>query len=105
MAKWSGMIGFENQAETEPGVWEDCIVEKKYFGDFLKNYRSLDDKSQINDSVSISNQISFVSDPYARNNFFKIRYATFMGAKWKVKNIDVQLPRIVLSLGELYNEQ
>lgn len=105
MAKWSGKIGFVFLAETSPGIWEEQVIERQYYGDFIKNYRKLENSSQINDSVNVSNEISFVSDPYAFNNFFKIRYITFMGAKWRVSNIEVQYPRLIASLGDLYNEQ
>ena len=31
MAKFFGEIGFATQVQTEPGIWEDKIVEKQYY--------------------------------------------------------------------------
>lgn len=103
MAKWAGIIGYSNQVETSPGIWEEVLIKKHYVGDLVRNTRSLTNDNQINDGVSISNQISFISDPYARENFHLIRYATFMGQKWKVTSADIEYPRIVISLGGIYN--
>lgn len=110
MSKWSGKIGFAEYSERldgtrGTGIWEEVIIEHQYYGDFLKNYRTLNKDAQINNDVDISNQISFVADPYAYENFHKIRYAEFMGTKWRVASVEVQYPRLIASLGGLYNEQ
>ena len=104
MAKWAGKVGFETSVETEPGIWEEKINERKYYGDLNRNARRLESSNIINDNINISNEISFVADPYAKENFHAIRYVEFMGTKWKVSNIEVQFPRLVLSLGGIYNE-
>lgn len=102
--KWYGSIGFAETVETIPGVWETQITEREYSGDLLRNSRRLQSSNQVNDNVTISNQISIVADPYANGNFHAMRYVEFMGAKWKVSDIEVQYPRLVLTVGGLYNE-
>lgn len=103
MAKWFGKIGYAETIETKPGVW-DGIVEREYYGDLIRDTRRLQSSSdQVNDNVTINNQISIVSDPYAVHNFHKIRYAELFGTKWKVTSVDVEFPRLVLTLGEVYN--
>lgn len=104
MAKWSGKVGYETTIETKPGVWEEKIIERSYYGDVIQNSRRLESSGVINSNVNISNRISFVADPYARENFHSIRYIEFMGTKWKVTDIEVQYPRLVLSIGGVYNE-
>ena len=104
MARWAGKVGFETSVETEPGIWEEKINERKYYGDLNRNARRLESSNVINDNINISNEISFVADPYVKENFHAIRYVEFMGTKWKVSNIEVQFPRFVLSLGGIYNE-
>ena len=105
MAKWSGKIAFQTTEETSLGVWEEQMVERPYYGDVMQNARNLDNTSDINDGITISNRISFVADPYAAENFHNIRYAYFMGTKWRVTNIDVQYPRLIMSLGGVWNGQ
>lgn len=103
MAKFYGVIGYAATVQTEPGIYEEQIVEIEYMGDVLRNTRRLREGSKINDDITISNQISIIADPYASNNFHTMRYVTFMGAKWKVSEVDVQYPRLILTLGGLYN--
>lgn len=104
MAKYCGKIGFCETCETEPGVWTEQITERTYFGDILRNTRRLQNASQINDSVTVSNEISIIADPYACQNFHSMRYIEFMDTKWKVSSVDVQYPRLILTVGDIYNE-
>lgn len=103
MAKISGVIGYRISTETAPGVWKPSIIERPYYGDLLKNTRRLQSTDKVNDDVTISNEVSIVADPYANENFHSMLYIQFMGAKWKITNIEVQYPRLILSLGGLYN--
>ena len=81
------------------------ITERNYYGDVIRNARRLQSADKVNDDINISNEISIVADPYANDHFYAIRYVVFQGAKWKVSNVDVQYPRLILSLGGLYNVQ
>ena len=101
--KWYGSIGYAETVETSPGVWTEQITERKYYGDVIKNTRMLQNANQVNDNINISNSISIIADPYANQNFHSIRYITFMGTKWKISNIDVQYPRLILATGGVYN--
>lgn len=102
MAKFYGSIGYAETAETKPGVWEEVITERKYFGDIIRNSRRLQTADKLNDDITVSNEISIVADPFANQNFHSMRYVEFMGAKWKISNIDVQYPRLILTIGGLY---
>lgn len=103
MAKFYGNIGFAETVETEPGVWVEKMTVRPYYGDLVRNTRRLENSGGVNDNVNISNDISIIADPYANHNFHSIRYIEFMGAKWKVSNIEVQYPRLILTIGGVYN--
>lgn len=103
MAKFYGVIGYAVTEETEPGIYEELIVEKEHFGDVVRNTRRLSNAAKVNDDITISNQISIVADPFANNNFHSMRYVSFMGSKWKVTEVEVQYPRLILTLGGVYN--
>ena len=106
MAKFYGVIGFAATVETDPGVWEEQIIERHYYGDVIRNRRMLQTPSNtVNDNVNISNEISIVADPYAEQNMYAMRYIEFKGNKWKITNIDVNYPRLILTIGGLYNVQ
>lgn len=109
MAKYCGQVGFAEtskdgySSETSPGVWKESITERTYYGDFNRNIRRLQSSGNQIDNLAISNEISIVADPYAYENFHAIRYATYMGTKWKVSSITVEYPRLTLSLEGIYN--
>lgn len=105
MAKFYGKVGFAETVETAPGVWEEQIVERHYYGDLIRNSRRLESSGQVNDNVNVENQISIVADPYANQNFHSMRYVEFMGAAWKIPKVEVQFPRLILTLGGVYNGQ
>lgn len=105
MAKWYGLIGYAEDVETEPGIWEEQFTERYYFGDSIRNTRMLQNSSGVNDNVNVGNQISIVADPYANQNFHLMRYVEFMGTKWKVSTVDVQYPRLILTIGGVWNGQ
>lgn len=105
MAKWYGQVGFAVTEETSLDVWTEMIKEYPYYGDILFNNRSLERDNEVNNEVSISNKISFVADPYARENFHEIKYATFMGTKWRVNSVEVQYPRLIMTLGGVWHEK
>lgn len=104
MARFFGKIGFSDTAETKPGVWTSTIIERHYYGDVIRNIRRLQgNQESINSDVTISNEISIVADAYANENFHNIRWVEFMGAKWIVTSVEVQHPRLKLSVGGVYN--
>lgn len=103
MAKWSGVIGYSVKEEHVPGVFEERFIERNYYGDMMSIRRRLQSSGNLNDNIVIANELSIVADPFAKENFQAIRYATYMGVKWKVDSVDVQYPRLILSLGEVYN--
>lgn len=106
MAKFYGVIGFASTVETDPGIWEETITERHYYGDVVRNMRMLQTPSStVNDNVNISNEISIVADPYAELNVYAMRYVEFKGNKWKITNADINYPRITLTIGGLYNVQ
>lgn len=102
--KWYGKIGYRDNMEVEPGVWEDKVTEVNKFGDLLRNYKSDQQGNKINEDITVSNKISVVADPYLMESFHKIVYITFGGAKWKVSSVEAQYPRLIITLGSLYKE-
>lgn len=103
MAKFYGVIGYVKLIESSPGIWEEEVTEHNYYGDILRNYRKLESSGGVNDNVGVSNEISIVADPFANENFHWMRYIEFMGSKRKIENVSAQYPRLILTIGGLYN--
>jgi hypothetical protein len=105
MARFYGGIGYGESVESpaESGVWIDKITEFSYFGDVIRNTRKLEHGESLNDDISVGNSISIVADQYAVEHFFAIRYIRWAGVLWTVTNVEVKSPRLILSLGSVYN--
>ena len=103
MAKFYGKIGYSITENTGGGIWAEKIVERYHKGDLLRNISRWQSSSQVNDDLTINNQISILADEFAYENFQSMKYVEFMGAKWKITSTEVQRPRIILNVGGVYN--
>lgn len=105
MAKWYGKVGYIINEETQPGVWAPTPTERSYFGDLLSNMSKWSSAGKVNDDLNVANKVSIVADPFAYQNFQSIKYVEFMDALWNVTTIEPQYPRIILTVGGVYNGQ
>lgn len=104
MGKIYGKLGCSQTIETSPGIWEEIVVERDVYGEVVSNFsRRYNSAAGINDNIELSNTISIIMDPYINTNIPNIRYISYMGSRWKISNIEIQPPRILLTLGGLYN--
>ena len=103
MAKFSGIIGFVETPETSPGVYTEKVTNRNYFGDVVRNTRRWEAGQNLNDDLNVNNTISIVADAYASQNFHTMRYIQWMGAYWKITNVEVQRPRLILTIGGVYS--
>lgn len=104
MARYHGYVGYAIDVEAYPGVWEEQISEHEYFGDVLKNRINMQQGSVVNSKITISNTISIIADPFAFEHVYAMRYVTYLGKKWCIVNVSIERPRLILTLGGLYNE-
>ncbi|WNN94521.1 hypothetical protein SEA_LEWANDO_17 [Arthrobacter phage Lewando] len=102
MARFFGEVGYGSTVETAPGVWEDVITVRKYYGDVLSINRRLSG-DKVNSDISVNNQISVVADAFAFQMFHTIKYVSWLGRNWTVEKVDVRAPRLIFDLGEVYN--
>lgn len=105
MSRFYGKVGYGESVEEPVGsdVWVDRIVERIYRGNVERNSRKLEDGDNNNDDISVGNTISILADAYAMAHFFDIKYIQWAGKLWRVSNVDVEAPRLILSLGKVYN--
>ena len=100
--KFYGAVGFVEMQEVRPGVRKQVPVEHNYSGDvYRRSIRYAGDG--VNDNITPSQQISILADPYARNHVASMKYVKWMGTPWKISEISVEYPRLILTLGGAYN--
>mgnify|MGYP007009047628 CR=1 FL=1 len=103
MARFFGKIGFGVPQESAPGVYSDVITELSYYGDVVRDARRLSEADKLNKDLSTSNSISVIADAWAHENYFAIRFVEWGGVAWTVTEVEVEFPRLILRLGEVYN--
>ena len=104
MAKYYGNIGFLDTIETSPGIWTEEYKVVPYYGDFVRNTSRWQHSGGVNDNIVISNSISIIADPYAKKKKKKMRYIEIFGIKWTIESVEVQYPRLILSIGGEWHE-
>ena len=103
MSKWFGKVGLVQTVETEPSIFEEKVTEHDCYGELLKNTRRVQTADKVNDDLTIANTLSILADPTLYKHFDSIKYAEIMGARWKVTEVQIDYPRLTLTLGGLYN--
>lgn len=102
MAKFYGNIGFAQSIESKPGVWTDNIVNKTYSGEIQNNYRRWENSDNLNDDIRVNMELSMLCDSYIMENGSRIKYIEYAGSRWKIASINIEYPRVKLTLGGLY---
>jgi len=103
MARFYGKVGYGQDVEKTKGVWVTEITERVYSGDEVRNYRRSEEGDKVNNNLTTATFISIVSDSYANEHFFAIRYVEWAGTLWEVRVVERQSPRLILGLGGKYN--
>ena len=102
MAKYTGLVGYVTDGQTAPGVWSPVENPIKMKGDIIR-LASGQNGDKINNDVTLSHRVSLVGDAYAFGNYFNIKWIEMDGMKWEVTSVEIQRPRIIVSLGGLWN--
>ena len=104
MAKWHGKIGFIKQVQTAPSVWLPEETVREYYGDVKRTTtRWTSNSDSTNDDLKFDNQVSIVADHFAHQNLSIMKWIEISGVKWKISSIETRLPRLILSIGGVYN--
>lgn len=105
--RFFGAVGYASQVESIPGVWTEVITEKNYYGDVIRQSRRLESPPTVpptlNGDISLSNSFSILADAEAYANFMNMRYVVWDGSYWEITTAEVQRPRLILSIGGLWN--
>lgn len=103
MAKFYGIIGFVKTVDKGKGIWGEELAEKPYAGDVIRNGLRAQSSDKLIDDLIITNQISIIADSFANENLGTMKYVIYRGAKWKILEITESHPRLILTLGGVYN--
>ncbi len=105
MAKFHGMIGYvtSEESETAPGVYSEVITERSCQGDILRDTKRWENGQKVNEDLTIDNRFSILADEYVITHSYAMRYLKFGEVSWKILSFEIQRPRIILTVGGVYN--
>lgn len=103
MAKYAGNMGFVVETEVSPGVWSATEIIRKVRGDIIGAGHSYDGGNRINDNITLQHRISVVGDSYLLDHFHELRWVEVRGIKWEVSGVSFSRPRLVITLGGIFN--
>ena len=110
--RYCAKIGFrwtdEERLEdgTPTSVWKEFYAERTYKADVMSNgYRNQQGEG-INDDYKINNKLSLLAcDAFTLSHLNSVIFCELYGVKWKVTSVDIQRPRLIVTLGGEYHEQ
>lgn len=103
MARFAGLVGYVTQEEKVPGVWSPSENPRVMKGDIIRQSSSVQNDNKVNSDISLGHRISLIGDAYAFDNYYNIKWIDVDGCKWETTSVEVQRPRIIVSLGGRYN--
>lgn len=103
MTKYSGLVGYVTQEQTSPGIWSSVEHPKKMKGDILRQTSSTQNDDKVNSDVTLSHRVSLIGDYHAFDYYFNIKWVELYGRKWEVSSVEIQRPRLILTLGGPWN--
>ena len=105
MARFRNLVGFFTDGKLVGGVWKEDVVERPYGGKILNETLSSTESSEkYHEDVRLQSRVSIVADSYAFENIPQIKYVIDEdGDAWQVTSVEIKRPRLILSLGGLYN--
>lgn len=103
MARYAGLVGYGEQVETAPGVWTTVNKSHMMNGNLIRQNADIRESDKVNDDITLNHRVSLIGDAYAFDNYFNMKWIDIDGRKWKVSSVEVQRPRLIVSLGGLWN--
>lgn len=103
MAKYSGLVTYVTQVESRPGIWTNAEVSHTMKGDILRKGSTFQNGDRVNGEVTLNHRVSLVADAYALGNYHNMKYIQLDGRDWFITSVEVQRPRIIVTVGGLKN--
>jgi len=105
--KFHGVVGVATGDQIEKpansGIFVDEIEERVATGEQIRDTRQIANPDKVNFDMTLSTTISVMADVFADVDFLAFRYCERAGVKWVIVNVEPARPRLLLTLGGVYN--
>jgi len=109
--RYCAKLGFRDTKEkfdadgNPTSIWVEVITERTYKADVINNTYRNQQQESVNDNYVINVKLSMLAcDAFTISHLNSIIYCDWLGHKWKVTSVDIQRPRLIVTLGGDYNE-
>ena len=109
--RYCAKLGYRDTVEklddngNPTSIWVDVITERTYKADVISNSYRNQQAESINDNYVINVKVSMIAcDAFTISHLNSIIYCEWLGKKWKVTSVDIQRPRLIVTIGGEYNE-
>lgn len=103
MAKYAGLVGYVTHEEITPGVWSPVDNSKRMRGDIIRQSSMNQNGDKVNSDITLAHRVSLIGDAYAFQYYHGIKWIEIDGQKWEVGSVEIQRPRIIVTLGGVWN--
>ncbi len=103
MTKFAGLVGYATQEETVPGVWSPVEKPVMMKGDVISQASSVQNDGKVNSDITLNHRVSLIGDAYAFENYYNLKWIDLNGRKWEISSVELRRPRLIVSVGGLYN--
>lgn len=101
--RYFGKVGFGIPTDLGDGVWSDDMIERAYKGVINNAVQSVQESDKVNDDVRLQHRIEIMADAFAQENYSRIKYVELTGSLWTVQSVEIQRPRLLLTVGGPWN--
>jgi hypothetical protein len=100
--RWAGKLGYIQQTEVKPGIWEDVVTEESATG-YLENVtEAVSTGSRVLPEYRTTTTVSVISNGQ-RVPGRVLRYVTVWGVRMEIASLVHEPPRVSLYIGEEYH--
>lgn len=105
MARAAVIIGSSKPMTEVPddGIARDEYVERKFRATVTRLNNNMVSSGDVIDNLKMDMNFQIKMDKWTYENFQWLRYLVYNGAKWKITNVQVQRPNMIVQVGGIFN--
>ena len=96
-------LGFAEEQQVRPGIWDDVITEVPKLADIAQRTEAFEVEGNILPEYRTSTTVSVLSQGPVKPDYSNLRYVLYAGERWIVSSAVHAPPRLTIYIGEVYS--